>query len=81
MNNEIKKDETYKCQICNKETKNSVDAVTHYIDHASGAMGAINDLIKDQRTGNVSTGDRARISAADKTNVQKDKAIVAVQEV
>jgi hypothetical protein len=63
MNNENK---TYKCQICNKETRNSVDAMTHYIDHGSSALEAINELIKEQRTGSVSVGDKARIALEQK---------------
>jgi hypothetical protein len=62
MDNEIK-GETYKCQICNKEAKNAVDAITHYLDHGSAALNAVNAMIKDQRTGAVSTEDRSRIAA------------------
>lgn len=70
MTNEIKP-ETYKCQICNKETTNSVDAVTHYMDHATSAMGAINALIKDQRTGMPSASEKTKIIAEDKTQADK----------
>jgi hypothetical protein len=66
MNNETKddkKEESYKCQICNKETKNSVDAITHYLDHGSAALNSVNAMIKDQRTGAVSPEDRSRIAA------------------
>ena len=66
MNNEMndeRKMETYKCQICNKDAKNPVDAITHYLDHGSSALNAVNALIKDQRTGAVSVEDRARIAA------------------
>ncbi|MGD0728761.1 MAG: hypothetical protein ABR981_01660 [Candidatus Micrarchaeaceae archaeon] len=83
MNNNEMKEESYKCQICGKEAKNSVDAITHYLDHGSSALNAVNALIKDQRTGSVTTEDRARVDAklsADIANAQKDKRIIAVQE-
>ena len=80
MNNEIKV-ESYKCQICNKEAKNSVDAITHYLDHGSSALNAVNALIKDQRTGSVTTEDRARVLNNNKVNAQKVTEITATQGV
>jgi hypothetical protein len=86
MNNEIKnkgmdgiEEKTYKCQICSRETKNSVDAMTHYIDHGSSALEAVNALIKDQKIGRVSVEDKARISVEDKTTAQNGKVITATQ--
>ncbi len=67
MNDEIKnetKTESYKCQICNKEIRNPVDTITHYLDHGSAALNSVNTMIKDQRTGAVSVEDRSRIAAA-----------------
>gem|GEM_PF-5836993 len=55
-----KHSDTYKCQICNRESKNSVDAITHLLDHGSSALEAINALIRDQKVGRVLTSDRAR---------------------
>lgn len=49
---------TYICQICGKEAKNSVDAVTHYLDHGSSALEAVNALIKDQKSGRVTKEDK-----------------------
>jgi hypothetical protein len=91
-----KEDNTYECKICNKESKNSVDAMTHLIDHASSsleavntllnhtssALEAVNALIKDQKIVKVSTKDKKRIPPIEnKTNVQKDKEIIVTQEV
>ena len=70
----------YKCQICNKETKNPVDTMTHYLDHGSTALAAVNAMIKDQRSGSVTTEDRARISDEAKATAQKGKVITATQE-
>jgi hypothetical protein len=101
MTNEIKEkeivketiandDKTYKCQICGKDTGNSVDAMTHYLDHGSSALEAVNSLIKDQKIGNVSTEGKQKAyaddrvvaqKAEDKIIVQKDKKIIAAQEV
>ncbi len=77
MNNETSENKNYKCQICNKETANPVDAMTHYLDHGSTALAAVNAMIKDQRTGSVTTEDRARISAENKATENK----VRVQDV
>lgn len=49
---------SYHCQICQKQTANSVDAVTHLLDHGTSALEAVNALIKDQKIGRVSTQDR-----------------------
>ena len=44
----------YICHICNKESRNAVDAMTHMLDHATSALESISDMIKDQEMGNVS---------------------------
>jgi hypothetical protein len=84
MNNEIKTDvkeenKSYKCQICNKEVSNPVDAMTHYIDHGSSALAAINALIKDQKIGRVSIEDRARITTTDKSKTSKETEAMTAQ--
>lgn len=48
-----KKGDSYKCHICGKETKSSVDAMTHLIDHVTSALEGVNNLIKEQKTGKV----------------------------
>lgn len=48
-----KKGNYYKCHICGKETKSSVDAMTHLIDHVTSALEGVNNLIKEQKTGRV----------------------------
>jgi hypothetical protein len=53
-----KEGKSYRCHICNKTSKNSVDAITHMIDHSSSALEAINAMIKDQKGGKVSNDDR-----------------------
>lgn len=58
-----KKIESYTCQICKRENKNSIDAVTHYLDHGQSALTAINALIKDQKSGSVTVTDKARVDA------------------
>ncbi len=81
----VKSTGTYKCQICNKETKNSVDAITHLLDHGSSALEAVNALIKDQKIGRVSTADRAeddraRNSAGETSGAKKGKKMMVAQE-
>ncbi len=81
-----KHSDVYKCQICNKESKNSIDAITHMLDHGSSALEAITALIKDQKVGRVLTSDRARddrvrISTDDDIAASKDKkAMLSVQK-
>lgn len=70
--NDEKKVESYTCQICSKNTTNSVDAVTHYLDHGSSALNAINTIIKNQRTGSVTPADTARVEA----KVISDKKVI-----
>jgi hypothetical protein len=84
MDNNSKKEieqETYKCQICNRELKNPVDAMTHYLDHGSNALTAINSLIKEQRTGNVSIEDKARVLADSKKHNLKEQEAMVAEEV
>jgi hypothetical protein len=69
---------TYKCQICNRETKSSVDAITHLLDHGSSALNAINALIKDQKVGRVSTEERA--SDGKMASAKKNKKMAVAQD-
>jgi hypothetical protein len=81
MNNDTKNEnKTYKCQICNKEANDPVDAMTHYLHHGSTALAAVTAMIEDQRSGSVTAEDKARISDASKTAAQKGKVITAAQE-
>lgn len=87
MNNEIKNkeievkdDKTYKCQICNKEAKDPVEAMTHYLHHGSTALAAVTAMIEDQRTGNITTEDKVRITEENRLSAQRGKAITATQE-
>lgn len=50
-----KKQEIYVCKICNKHNQDSADALTHYLDHGSSGLNAINSMIKDQRTGSLTS--------------------------
>lgn len=82
MSNEIMgetKNTTYKCQICSKETKNTVDAMAHYLDHGSTALEAVTAMIKEQRTGGVTNEDRARITEENRVTSQKAKTMTATQ--
>lgn len=81
MNNEIKNEnKSYKCQICNKEAKDPVEAMTHYLHHGSTALAAVTAMIEDQRTGSVTSEDKTRIAEASKAPAQKGRAITATQE-
>ena len=87
MNNDIRNRETdvkeiknYKCQICNKESKDPIDAMTHYLHHGSTALASVTAMIEDQRTGSVTTEDKARISEEARVTAQKGKVITATQE-
>lgn len=77
---ESSEDKIYKCQICNKETVNPVDAMTHYLDHGSTALAAVNAMIKEQRTGSVTTEDRTRITEENRVKAQKGKVLNITQE-
>ena len=57
-----KKIETYKCQICGKESKDAVDTMTHYLHHGSTALAAVTAMIEEQRTGSVTVEDKTRIT-------------------
>jgi hypothetical protein len=74
MNNEKNEDKNYKCQICNKESRDPIDAMTHYLHHGSTALAAVTAMIEDQRAGSVTVEDKARISAEGKAKVLEVKA-------
>jgi hypothetical protein len=82
MNNdmETKEVKTYKCQICNKEAKDAVDEISHLLDHGSTALARVTAMIQEQRSGSVSTADRARVSASESKATQRERGVIAAQE-
>ncbi len=72
MNNnmETKELETYKCQICGKDSKDSIDAMTHYLHHGSTALAAVTAMIEEQRTGSVTAEDKTRITEENRVIAQ-----------
>ncbi|MHB1829793.1 MAG: hypothetical protein ACYCO0_00160 [Candidatus Micrarchaeaceae archaeon] len=40
-------DKAYKCQVCSKESKSALEAVTHLLEHSTAVLQAANLLIKD----------------------------------
>ncbi len=62
--------QTYKCQICSKDSKDSIDAMTHYLHHGSTALAAVTAMIEEQRTGSVTAEDKSRITEENRVIAQ-----------
>ena len=63
----------YRCKICNEETSDSVDAITHQLEHSSNALEAISDLMKEQKYGGSSKANISNVSG-DKSSKMDDMA-------
>lgn len=70
---------TYRCKICNEESEDSVDAITHQLEHSSSALETVSDLMKEQKYGDPSK-ENASAASNDMRSKMDTRAKTAYQD-